>query len=140
MTDEFWTCLHLIYSKKIKVLFIYYSLLIVHQNVKNSIIIFLSLLFCLISCNTQEPNSVHANVTIDMKSIPKSYDPMIFGGFLEHFGKQIYGGIYDPGSPLSDNEGFRTDVIEALNELEVPILRWPGGCFVDGYHWINGVG
>ena len=65
---------------------------------------------------------------------------MIFGGFLEHFGKQIYGGIYDPGSPLSDNEGFRADVIEALNELEVPIIRWPGGCFVDGYHWINGVG
>ena len=100
----------------------------------------MSLLFCLISCNTQEPNSVHANVTIDIKSIPKSYDPMIFGGFLEHFGKQIYGGIYDPGSPLSDNEGFRTDVIEALNELEIPIIRWPGGCFVDGYHWINGVG
>ena len=65
---------------------------------------------------------------------------MIFGGFLEHFGKQIYGGVYDPGSPLSDNEGFRTDVINALNELEVPIIRWPGGCFVDGYHWINGVG
>ena len=65
---------------------------------------------------------------------------MIFGGFLEHFGKQIYGGIYDPRSPLSDNEGFRVDVIDALNELEVPIIRWPGGCFVDGYHWINGVG
>ena len=100
----------------------------------------MSLLFCLISCNTKQPNSVHANITIDTKSIPKSYDPMIFGGFLEHFGKQIYGGVYDPGSPLSDNEGFRTDVINALNELEVPIIRWPGGCFVDGYHWINGVG
>ena len=100
----------------------------------------MSLLFCLISCNTKQPNSVHANITIDTKSIPKSYDPMIFGGFLEHFGKQIYGGIYDPGSPLSDNEGFRTDVINALNELKIPIIRWPGGCFVDGYHWMNGVG
>ena len=100
----------------------------------------MSLLFCVSSCNTKQISSIQANVTIDIKSNPKPYDPMIFGGFLEHFGKQIYGGIYDPGSPLSDNEGFRTDVIEALNELEVPIIRWPGGCFVDGYHWINGVG
>ena len=107
---------------------------------KNSIIIFLSLLFCVSSCNTKQISSIQANVTIDIKSNPKPYDPMIFGGFLEHFGKQIYGGVYDPGSPLSDNEGFRTDVINALNELEVPIIRWPGGCFVDGYHWINGVG
>ena len=59
---------------------------------------------------------------------------MIFGGFLEHFGKQIYGGVFDPGSPLSNEKGFRTDVIDALNELKVPIIRWPGGCFVDGYH------
>jgi len=108
--------------------------------VKNSIIIFLSLVFCVSSCNTKQISSIQANVTIDIKSNPKPYDPMIFGGFLEHFGKQIYGGVYDPGSPLSDNEGFRTDVINALNELEVPIIRWPGGCFVDGYHWINGVG
>ena len=107
---------------------------------KNSIIIFLSLVFCVSSCNTKQISSIQANVTIDIKSNPKPYDPMIFGGFLEHFGKQIYGGVYDPGSPLSDNEGFRTDVINALNELEVPIIRWPGGCFVDGYHWINGVG
>ena len=107
---------------------------------KNSIKIFLSLLFCVSSCNTKQISSIQANVTIDIKSNPKPYDPMIFGGFLEHFGKQIYGGVYDPGSPLSDNEGFRTDVINALNELEVPIIRWPGGCFVDGYHWINGVG
>ena len=100
----------------------------------------MSLVFCVSSCNTKQISSIQANVTIDIKSNPKPYDPMIFGGFLEHFGKQIYGGVYDPGSPLSDNEGFRTDVINALNELEVPIIRWPGGCFVDGYHWINGVG
>ena len=97
-------------------------------------------MFCITSCNTKQPNSLHANVTIDTDATAKPYNPMIFGGFLEHFGKQIYGGIYDPRSPLSDNEGFRVDVIDALNELEVPIIRWPGGCFVDGYHWINGVG
>jgi len=96
--------------------------------------------FCITSCNTKQPNSIQANVTIDTDATAKPYNPMIFGGFLEHFGKQIYGGVYDPGSELSDNEGFRTDVIDALNELKVPIIRWPGGCFVDGYHWMNGVG
>ena len=96
-------------------------------------------MFCITSCNTKQPNSIQANVTIDTDATAKPYNPMIFGGFLEHFGKQIYGGVYDPGSELSDNEGFRTDVIDALNELKVPIIRWPGGCFVDGYHWVNGV-
>ena len=65
---------------------------------------------------------------------------MIFGGFIEHFGKQVYGGVFDPGSPLSDKNGFRIDVVNALNELKLTVIRWPGGCFVDGYHWINGVG
>jgi alpha-N-arabinofuranosidase len=65
---------------------------------------------------------------------------MIFGGFLEHFDNQIYGGVFAPESPLSNEKGFRTDVIEALKELKVGIVRWPGGCFVDSYHWRNGVG
>jgi len=107
---------------------------------KNSIIILLILLFCVSSCTTQQPKSIQANVTINTDATAKPYNPMIFGGFLEHFGKQIYGGVFDPGSPLSDNNGFRTDVINALNELKVPVIRWPGGCFVDGYHWMNGVG
>ena len=97
-------------------------------------------MFCLTSCNTKQPNSIPADVTIDTDATAKPYNSMIFGGFLEHFGKQIYGGVYDPGSPLSDNKGFRTDVIKALNELKIPIIRWPGGCFVDGYHWMNGIG
>ena len=71
-------------------------------------------------------------------SIP--YSPMIFGGFLEHFDHQIYGGVFDPGSPLSDKKGFRKDVIAALKELRCPIVRWPGGCYASGYHWEAGVG
>ena len=67
-------------------------------------------------------------------------DKMIFGHFIEHFHRQIYGGVYDPGNPLSDEEGFRTDVIAAMREIEVPILRWPGGCFVSAYPWKNAVG
>ena len=62
-------------------------------------------------------------------------DMAIYGQFLEHFHRQIYGGIYDPGNPLSDADGFREDVIEALKAICTPIIRWPGGCFVSSYHW-----
>ena len=68
------------------------------------------------------------------------YNHMIFGHFIEHFHTQVYGGIYDPGSPLSDEDGFRKDVIDALKEIKTPIVRWPGGCFVSTYHWLYGVG
>jgi alpha-N-arabinofuranosidase len=81
-----------------------------------------------------------ASVTIDTDAAAKPYDPMIFGGFLEHFGRQVYGGVFEPGSPLADEKGFRLDVIEALKELKMPVIRWPGGCFVDAYHWQKGVG
>ncbi|TLD36933.1 glycoside hydrolase family protein [Venturia nashicola] len=64
----------------------------------------------------------------------------IYGGFTEHMGRCIYGGIYDPGNPLSDASGFRKDVIEALQELRVPVIRYPGGNFVATYHWLDGVG
>ena len=107
---------------------------------KNSIIIILILLCCVSSCTTQQPTSIKANVTINTDATTKTYNPMIFGGFLEHFGKQIYGGVFDPNSPLSDENGFRMDVINALKELKTPVIRWPGGCFVDGYHWMNGGG
>ena len=73
-------------------------------------------------------------------AVPVEYNPMIFGSFLEHFSTQIYGGIFDPGNPLSDEDGFRVDVIEALREIKVPIVRWPGGCFASTYHWLGGVG
>ena len=81
-----------------------------------------------------------AVLTINTDAPAKLYDPMIFGGFLEHFGRQIYGGVFEPGSPLANEKGFRLDVIEALKELKVTVIRWPGGCFVDGYHWQKGVG
>ena len=60
--------------------------------------------------------------------------PMIYGHFIEHFHRQIYGGVYDPGNPLSDNDGLRIDVIEAMQKIKLPMLRWPGGCFVSSYY------
>ena len=85
-------------------------------------------------------DATHAAITIDTRAPRTEYSRMIFGGFLEHFGRQVYGGVFEPGSPLSDDDGFREDVIAALRELEAPIVRWPGGCYVSGYHWEKGVG
>jgi alpha-N-arabinofuranosidase len=84
--------------------------------------------------------TLKAALTTDEGTESTAYDPMIFGGFLEHFGNQIYGGVYEPGSPLSDKDGFRKDVVAALRELKTPVVRWPGGCYVSGYHWEDGVG
>ena len=81
-----------------------------------------------------------ALVAVDEEAAPIPYSPMLFGGFIEHFDGQIYGGIYEPGSPLSDERGYRKDVIAALKELKLSIVRWPGGCFASGYHWKDGVG
>ena len=66
--------------------------------------------------------------------------PMIYGSFIEHHHRQVYGGIYDPGSKFADEDGFRGDVIESIKQLKTPVIRWPGGCFVDDYHWKYGVG
>lgn len=67
-------------------------------------------------------------------------DFMIYGHFIEHFHRQIYGGVYDPGNSLSDEDGLRTDVLQAMKRIKVPVLRWPGGCFVSSYHWKDAVG
>lgn len=67
-------------------------------------------------------------------------DRKVFGGFAEHMRRCIYGGIYEPGSPLADERGLRTDVMAALRRLNMPIIRYPGGNFVSGYRWMDGVG
>jgi alpha-L-arabinofuranosidase len=64
----------------------------------------------------------------------------LFGSFLEHLGRAIYEGIYDPSSKLADSNGYRTDVMREVHELGVPIIRYPGGNFVSGYHWLDGIG
>ena len=66
-------------------------------------------------------------------------DRLLYGHFLEHFHRQIYGGVYDPGSRFADEDGFRTDVLEALRRIRVPVIRWPGGCYVSAYDWRCGV-
>ena len=67
-------------------------------------------------------------------------DERIFGSFIEHLGRAVYGGIYEPGHPTADENGFRRDVIDLIKQIDVPIVRYPGGNFVSGYRWEDGVG
>ena len=67
-------------------------------------------------------------------------DRRLFGAFLEHLGRAVYTGVYEPGSPLADASGFRKDVVAEVKGLGVPIMRYPGGNFVSGYNWLDGVG
>jgi len=67
-------------------------------------------------------------------------DPRVFGGFLEHLGRAVYEGVYHPESKHADERGFRWDVLDALKRLKFTAMRYPGGNFVSGYHWIDGVG
>jgi alpha-L-arabinofuranosidase len=79
-------------------------------------------------------------IKIDPERVSGTIDRNIFGGFAEHLGRCIYGGIYEPGSPLADKDGLRKDVLEALARLQMPIIRYPGGNFASGYRWRDGVG
>ena len=81
-----------------------------------------------------------ARVSIDPGRCISTLDRNIFGSFIEHLGRAVYEGIYDPGSKFADANGFRTDVLKEIMGLGVPIIRYPGGNFVSGYHWLDGVG
>jgi len=81
-----------------------------------------------------------ARIKIDTERTIGEVHPHVFGNFAEHLGRCIYGGIFEEGSPLSDAEGFRKDVMEATTRLGVSLLRWPGGNFASGYHWKDGIG
>ena len=65
----------------------------------------------------------------------------IYGHFAEHLGRCIYGGFWvGKDSPIPNTDGIRNDVVDALKKVNIPVLRWPGGCFADEYHWRNGIG
>ncbi|HUX84546.1 MAG TPA: alpha-L-arabinofuranosidase C-terminal domain-containing protein [Chitinophagaceae bacterium] len=87
-----------------------------------------------------EAQPLHAQISIDLDRYTGSIDSLIYGNFTEHLGRCIYGGIYDPGSPQSDRFGFRKDVEQAVKDLHVSIIRWPGGNFSSDYHWMDGIG
>ncbi len=85
-------------------------------------------------------SNIRASVVVDKDFAIGAVDPRLFGGFIEHLGRHIYTGIYEPGHPRADEHGFRGDVLALVCELGMPVMRYPGGNFVSGYHWEDGVG
>ena len=81
-----------------------------------------------------------ASVSLDRRRTIGTISPNIFGGFIEHMGRCVYEGIYEPGSPHADADGIRIDVRNALREMGVTIMRYPGGNFLSGYEWTDGIG
>ncbi|MCZ2814973.1 arabinosylfuranosidase ArfA [Modestobacter sp. VKM Ac-2984] len=81
-----------------------------------------------------------AHLTLDPRFTIGAVHRRVFGSFVEHLGRCVYDGLYEPGHPTADEEGFRTDVLELVRELGVSTIRYPGGNFVSGYRWEDGVG
>ena len=82
-----------------------------------------------------------ARLVIDTANKKSRIEPEVYGHFSEHLGRCIYDGMYvGEKSDIPNVNGMRTDVVEALKEIRVPVLRWPGGCFADEYHWKDGIG
>lgn len=81
-----------------------------------------------------------ATVTMDPLVRVGPVDPRLFGSFVEHMGRCVYTGISEPGHPTADSDGFRGDVLTLVRELGPTIVRYPGGNFVSGYRWEDGVG
>ena len=99
---------------------------------------FLSAAFAL--CASQvSAESIKATLKTDQGK--NTINREIYGQFAEHLGSCIYGGLWvGENSPIPNINGYRKDVFEALKDLNVPVLRWPGGCFADDYHWMDGIG
>jgi len=81
-----------------------------------------------------------AKMVLDKDYQIAEVDPRLYGSFIEHLGRAVYGGIYEPGHPTADDQGFRQDVLDLVRELKVPIVRYPGGNMVSAYNWEDGVG
>lgn len=103
---------------------------------KNLVICFL-LLCILFPMKAQKKADVVVNVDLGKDTICRH----IYGHFAEHLGHGIYGGLWvGEDSPIPNTNGVRNDVIQALKHIQIPNLRWPGGCFADEYHWMDGIG
>lgn len=83
---------------------------------------------------------IKSTLSVDLADQISKIDPRIWGSFTEHLGRCIYEGIYQPDHPTADEDGFRKDVIDTVRKLKVPLIRYPGGNFVSGYNWQDGIG
>ena len=98
----------------------------------------------LTSCGSNSNDTTATNtatITIHPDQATNVIPDELYGQFAEHLGSGVYGGIWvGKNSPIPNTDGYRNDVLEALRELKVPVIRWPGGCFADYYHWEDGIG
>lgn len=100
-----------------------------------------SLLFIFLAVQATTGQTTQNRLVIDVDLGTETIDRNIYGHFAEHLGRCIYGGFWvGEDSDIPNTRGIRNDVVEALRELHIPILRWPGGCFADEYHWMDGIG
>jgi alpha-N-arabinofuranosidase len=91
--------------------------------------------------SAQDDAGITADLTIHADQPRWKIDRRIYGQFAEHLGHGIYGGLWvGEDSPIPNTRGLRKDVVAALKNLKVPVVRWPGGCFADEYHWRAGIG
>src|SRR5690606_35473266 len=81
-----------------------------------------------------------ARLVLDKEFVVGEIDPRLYGSFVEHLGRVVYGGIYERGHPEADEQGFRKDVLQHVRELGVTLVRYPGGNLVSGYDWKDGIG
>lgn len=88
--------------------------------------------------SSSKTNKAHISICSD--EVIADIDNRIYGSFIEHFGRAVYTGIYEPEHETADSQGFRQDVLALVNELNIPIIRYPGGNFVSGYNWEDGIG
>lgn len=105
------------------------------NDMKKSVFTFCTLALSITTLAQNATLTIHADQ--GQQLIPKE----IYGQFAEHLGTCIYGGIWvGPDSDIPNTDGYRNDVLQALKDLQIPVLRWPGGCFADEYHWMDGIG
>lgn len=101
----------------------------------------LSLAFATAALSLTAAAAGKVNVSLNPTDSAPVIEPEIYGQFTEHLGRCIYGGIWvGEDSEIPNTRGYRNDVLEAIRELKVPVMRWPGGCFADEYHWTDGIG
>ena len=106
---------------------------------RNILLTFAVLAFCISNIQAQSSNT--ARLTVHVDEGKTTISKHIYGHFSEHLGRCIYGGIWvGEDSEIPNIQGYRKDVFEALKKLNIPNLRWPGGCFADEYHWKDGIG
>ena len=99
----------------------------------------MALSLCTTAAIAAEPAQVR--LTVSTEAAGPRIEPEVYGHFVEHLGTGVYGGLWvGPESKIPNTRGLRNDVVEALRRLEVPVMRWPGGCFADDYDWRDGIG